>query len=614
MTRWLDVPQNFTAPGIVCFRRNIECRTAETLEFDYSADELCTIFLDGRPIADGPEPGAPEYWISKHLKLELASGFHVLTARVCCFGKGLSPHWMMTCRHGFYTSLGGPWSVKAMQGISFESPLPDWGSAPRVHTGKDYDPTILSGLGSGWENAVCRNDARELHLSELPPQQLAAESRFHREGDRIVFDDYVCVWACYRFSGTGRVRIRWAETGYLSSISFNNCTQRGEKGRRDGTYLVGNFDVFDISGSFEWFDLQWRAGRILQIICDDGVRLEECSFISTGYPYPDFIPPEGKYKQLAQIAFRTLQCCSHESFMDCPFYERLNYIGDARIEALTGYVLGIDPALARKSLKMIALSQAPDGMIASRYPAKIHQEIPSFVPIWILMLHDYATWVRDLETVRELLPCARKIAGLFRSSQGKDGLIRLRGWGFIDWQWPERGVPFGSEDGTNSILNLLVSLAMKRLADVERLAGSHENAEADDVFSDRLLDLVYRRYYDSGAGMIADDAKHCCFSEHAQVLALLLRDTPELLQGLASGKCSVRCGIYFSFYYLQACRLRGAEDLFNARLDDYLQLCGLGLKTLPEDFIMPRSDCHAWSAHVLYHLLSGKEQSRHPGN
>ena len=47
------------------------------------------------------------------------------------------------------------------------------------------------------------------------------------------------------------------------------------------------------------------------------------------------------------LGLRSLQMCSHETYMDCPYYEQLMYVGDTRLEALVTHVLTADARLAR---------------------------------------------------------------------------------------------------------------------------------------------------------------------------------------------------------------------------------------------------------------------------
>ncbi|MBQ6474394.1 MAG: hypothetical protein IJJ33_20605, partial [Victivallales bacterium] len=453
----------------------------------------------------------------------------------------------------------------------------------------------------GWRCVEYFEDNRKLVPSELPPLLGKRIRAYRREGDRLLFEDYACVWPSYRFEGKGTVHIRWAECGYLTS-GWNPHTLKGEKGQRNGRFLQGNADVLHVNGRLDWEDLQWRAGRILEVKCSGDAHLAAVSFRATGYPLPP-LPPCRKDRGLLKMAYRTLQCCTHDTFMDCPFYERMMYIGDCRVEALCLYALGGNPAIARKAIRLTALHQLPDGMIPSRYPARVFQYIPSFVPIWILMLDDYAQATQDLGFVEEMLPVARRIVSLFQNSRKDDALVHLDGWQFVDWQWPNHGIPFGSECGTNSIINLLVCLALDRLSRLEERCGHAAVALGLRDFQKRLLAAVQERYFVPYTGLYSDDQEHLFFSEHAQVLALLMEDRQSLKDGLATHPFQTSCGINFSHYYLEACRLHGLRRLFERRLDRYRELALLGLKTLPEEFTLPRSDCHAWSAHVLYHLL-----------
>ena len=606
--QWMRLPGK---SRIALFRTEVEIPESGELEFDYSADETCQWFADGNFVGSGPETGSPEYWYSEKLKLKLSPGKHILAARVLAFGADAAAS-QMSIRHGFACSLPGPWLCREMSGAEFSPPWPDWGSVPRIRLSAAYDPGWMTGRGDGWETPACFDDDRVLHGPELP-SLLGNETTDYVYRDGLVqFDDYVCVWPTWQFSGQGTVAIRWGETGYLTE-AFNRHNLKGEKGRRDGSFRVGNFDVFEVNGRLTFTDLQWRAGRYAEIRCTGSARVEKMVFRRHGYPYRFHIDYEAmpeRRRGVLHMAAHTLECCSHDRFMDCPFYERLTYIGDARIEALCAYAAADDDKLARKALRFFALSQKPSGAILSRYPAKIEQSIPSFAAIFILMLHDFMVWRKDPDFVREQLPAARKTADYLLGSRKPDGLLYPEGWNFIDWQWPNHGIPYGSECGTNSILNLLSVLALKNVAELEHFAGTSEQEKHYRTESENLFQKVSEIYYVPEKQLFADDKDHRFYSEHAQVLAMLSRSMPELWEGMRNETRLTPCGIYFSHYYLEACRKYGRNDLFDARFGLWCELEGLGLKTLPEEFSFPRSDCHAWSSHVLYHCLASDKVSQ----
>ena len=61
--------------------------------------------------------------------------------------------------------------------------------------------------------------------------------------------------------------------------------------------------------------------------------------------------------------------------MDTPYWERLQYVGDTRLQALISYVVGGDDRLARQAIDAIDDSRVPDGITQSRYPSALPQMI-----------------------------------------------------------------------------------------------------------------------------------------------------------------------------------------------------------------------------------------------
>ncbi len=602
---WLRV-SGAKAPYMAYYRRLVTAVDG-LLEFDFSADETCQLFLDGVLIAEGPERDAANHWHSQHCRME-ATGDHCLVARVLCFGKELTAHNQLSVCHGFACSLTGGWEAVVDNELKCFRPWPNWGCYPRLELSAGKHAKWQAGQGDGWRAAEVFDDSRELFDAEFPSMLGALETNFTVNGNRLTFGDYVCVWPVYEFEGQGTIELRWAETGYLTS-NFSRHTLKGEKGRRDGQVIIGDFDVFHVDGECTFADWQYRSGRIIDWRCTGTARLKSVRFIRHGYPYQyrECVKDSIVFKSAVMaMSLRTLECCTHDTFIDCPYYERMMYIGDARVEALCAYAVADDGRMARKALRVFAASQIPNGNVLSRYPAKIDQYIPSFSVIFILMLHDFACWQDDMPFVASLLPCSERIAAYLFEHKGEDRLYHPDGWNFLDWTWPKQGVPYGTdEDGnTNAPLNMLVLLAFRKLAALERYVGRTEQAKVYDCAADDLEAAIRDTYYSIERGMYADDKKQRFYSEHSQVLALLNRRDDRLLEALHEPTNFVTsCGIYFSYYYLEVCCKYGLKELFDKRVAMYSELAELGLKTMPEDFIMTRSDCHAFSSHVLFHTL-----------
>ena len=150
---------------------------------------------------------------------------------------------------------------------------------------------------------------------------------------------------------------------------------------------------------------------------DEPLILHSLVLSETRYP----LEMEGKFhcdddrlNRMIPIMVRSLQMCSHETYMDGPYYEQLMYIGDTRLIALSTYIMTCDDELPRKALKMFNESRIVSGVTQARYPSKIVQIIPPFSLWWVCMIHDYWPWRNDLSFVRELLPGIRAVMEYFK--------------------------------------------------------------------------------------------------------------------------------------------------------------------------------------------------------
>ena len=83
--------------------------------------------------------------------------------------------------------------------------------------------------------------------------------------------------------------------------------------------------------------------------------------------------------------------CMDDGFMDCPWRERGQWLGDARVEALVAaYAFG-DTALARKALLQYPQSQEESGWFRGVFPSDppFDAILPTFCMIWPVALWDY---------------------------------------------------------------------------------------------------------------------------------------------------------------------------------------------------------------------------------
>lgn len=601
-------------PYTVVFRNVFDSASPSALEFEFSADEHAIVFLDGEILACGPERGSLWHWYKDNVKASVAPGRHTLAVRVSCLGRSLRPYAQMSLQHGLWIQeksrlLGdSPWQYQIMP-WQYAIPARDWGSAPRVIIPATFPSALGWGMADGeepWRPVRLIADERELYPAELPPMRADEVTDYTYDGRLLTFAHYGCFRCRYTFAGKGTVEMRWHEA--------LECSY-GVTDDQPGAL----WDRFEVDGELKWQDIWYRAGRLIEFRFTGDVKMQEAHFLRIGYPWqfdrmktrPSDNPTLARLLDNAQ---RTLECCTWQTYMDCPYYEQLQYISDCRISMLSSYAISSDHRLPRKALQTFPLAMRDDGALACHTPSKDSDSypfytasrqvsclIPGFALYYIQMLHDYAMLREDDELVRRLLPVARRIAA-WALSHLQDGILTgMPGWNFLDWVdgW-NNGIPTNCADGSGCTLNLIMVQSLRDLADLERVFGSEKRSAADLQEADELAVAVKSCYYDEKRKLFAEDREHTVFSEHAQVWAQLTGITRDAADGLRSGELP-ECGSCFSFYYLAMARRDGLDDLFSQRMKRYLDLAANpNLDTLPEEFANWRSYCHGWSAHALY--------------
>lgn len=442
---------------------------------------------------------------------------------------------------------------------------------------------------------------------------------------RILIDleAYTCAYPRLRLQG-GRdaaVRVHWQEA------LLDDDGRKGDRDEIEGKRFCapghesedGVGDRFVAGGGDETFTtLWWEAGRYVELTVqteDEPLTVVELGFTENRYPYEDlseFTSSDDRLAQVRRLGFRTLQMCSHETTMDCPYYEQLQYAGDTRIQCLVAYVTTGDDRLARQALLAFDRSRSPRGLTTSRYPSRIRQTIPPFSLWWIAMVHDFALWRGDLDFVRSLMPGVRAVLDAHRAQVGADGLlVSLDGWNFTDWveQW-RGGTPPGAEWAVSGLLNLQLAHVAALAAELEGWVGEDLLATHHQRLADQVRTASDVAFWSPEHGLYADDPAHEHWSEHAQCLAVLAgaehgtAALERVLDTAATPPDLARTSVYFDHYLFEALGRIGRTEEILARFDLWFGLLDQGLQTVIEAPEPTRSDCHAWGAHPIFHLTA----------
>jgi hypothetical protein len=294
--------------------------------------------------------------------------------------------------------------------------------------------------------------------------------------------------------------------------------------------------------------------------------------------------------------------------MDCPYYEQLQYIGDARIQALVSYFNAGDDRLARNALNQMEHSRMAEGITLSRHPSFSPQQIPTFSLWYIGMLQDYLKYRGDANFIKEKLQGVRNILWFFEKYQNAEGSLRkVPYWVFTDWVenrkgWSNGEAPYG-KNGASAVLDLQLLWGYQVAADLESQLGMKAYAEMYAQKALQLKKMILQKYWDASKGILADTEDKDVFSQHANSLGILTGVIPsnnyaQVSNKLLNDKSLAPASIYFKYYLHQALVKAGKGDEYITWLSDWKRNIELGLTTWAEisEIEHARSDCHAWGA------------------
>ena len=166
--------------------------------------------------------------------------------------------------------------------------------------------------------------------------------------------DYQCGYPVLKAAGGKGAEIRW---GWAESMfTPGGKAEKGDRAAFDGLVFKGIEDAFFPDGrkgavfSVPW----WRCGlwcRIDVKTAGEPLEITRLGIVESRYPLEDDGAFECDDESLAAVrrnCLRALQMCSHETTMDCPYYEQQQYPGDSRPELMAMCAFTADDRLVRR--------------------------------------------------------------------------------------------------------------------------------------------------------------------------------------------------------------------------------------------------------------------------
>uniref|UniRef100_UPI004025D841 alpha-L-rhamnosidase-related protein n=1 Tax=Prevotella sp. TaxID=59823 RepID=UPI004025D841 len=459
---------------------------------------------------------------------------------------------------------------------------------------------------------------------------------------KIILDNKVetNAYVTLKFSGGDNSRIALGYTEAFYDALPRNFMETPTKGNRndiEGKMFIGRTDTIISNGQQgqEFTTLMWRTYRYIVLTvttANEALTLDDLYGTFTGYPFQQeahlsLVKGSAGSKQrrlnddirqIFDIGWRTARLCAIETYMDCPYYEQMQYFGDSRIQALVTLFMTGDDRLVKQLLDAGDWSRDADGVTQSRYPASIEQWIQPYALHYIYTLHDYMMYANDTTFLKSKLMTERTILDYFHRYQLADGRVKdLPGWNFTDWvdhdaNW-QAGVAMPGADGCNAVMDLQLLYAYQMAADLEAHIGMKAYARLYAQRAEQLQATIRNRYWRQQQGLFSDRSDKDVFSQHANALAILTGvvdgttalsvarhiETGSIDNNTKADKVLLApASIYFKFYTHQAMTKAGLGDDYMDWLGIWRRHLHLGLTTCGEtsDVNATRSDCHAWGA------------------
>lgn len=422
----------------------------------------------------------------------------------------------------------------------------------------------------------------------------------------------------YRFLGGKGAKVR---VTYFEKFGGPGSDRKRDDVRGE---VVGLTDELMLDGTSLCYEPFWvRCFRFVRITVEanrEAVTVCEPQYRQTGYPLQVQSAVRSSAPWVAslwEICVRTLGNCMMETYMDCPYYEQLQYGMDTRLEALFTYAVTADTALVRKALVDFHYGMQPEGLTTGKWPSAYLQVLSTFSLHYIYMLREYLQQKEDPALLRL---CRRDVDAILDTCDaciGKDGLVgKLDFWNFVDWSeaWTETGgEPAALREGPSTIINLMVARALADGAWVMEQSGRPALAAEYRQRRETILSAVQTLCWDEEAGLYREGPSFRQYSRHAQSWAVLNgmkegADAAKLLQTAIEKEDCLKCSFSTSYEWFRALERAGMFDVIRAELDAWIELLALDCTTCPETPKNARSDCHAWSALPLYemvHTLAG---------
>ncbi|GAA3399650.1 family 78 glycoside hydrolase catalytic domain [Paenibacillus hodogayensis] len=398
---------------------------------------------------------------------------------------------------------------------------------------------------------------------------------------------------------------------------------------RQHTYGLDNTIRYVSRGGRQRFLSPVRRGFRYLIVTARGatqpVKLYETYINRSTYPVTDagrFECSEPLLNEIWNISRHTTRLCMEDTFVDCPAYEQVFWVGDSRNEALVNYYVFGSLDIVKRCLNLVPGSKEMTPLYVNQVPSGWHSVIPNWTFFWVIACAEYAEHTADAAFAKHIWPAARYTLEHYLAKRDESGLMNIKGWNLLDWapiDQPREGIVTHQNMFLVQALRKAVELAAAAGASSEESAGlAAAAASLEEAINAHLWSEEQQAYLDC---IHADGRRSAIFSMQTQVVAYLCGIAHEgRKERIESYLIEPPTGFvqigspFMSFFYYEALALSGRYDRmlddirarFGQMIEHGATTCWEMYPNFKENRANPdqltRSHCHAWSAAPGYFL------------
>ncbi len=344
----------------------------------------------------------------------------------------------------------------------------------------------------------------------------------------------------------------------------------------------------------------------------------------SGYPVTDqavFRCSDPLLNDIWEISRHTSEVCTEDTFVDCPTFERVFWVGDCRVSALVNYYLFGSYELVKHCLELVPRSRDKSELLLSCLPTDWQSVIPMWTFSWMIACKDYIEYSGDTAFIEQIYPEYERALQAYCEFLNEDDLFDISSWNLVDWA--DMDIPYV---GIGTAQHAALAYCCQIGADLAERLEKKETAEQWRAVAQRMRTALTKHLWSEekqafidGRYRTGEDSTSISHQTHvllylfealdgewlAKIEKELVNPPEEWVQIISP---------FMSFYLFEVWHDMGRLDLILERIRKvWGAMIRQGSTTAWETYPNTRSFAHAWSAAPAYvlgkHLLGVERKS-----